>query len=1109
MDVNGTRFHLLLNKDDWTVSSTCLFRWNEIPGNDNGKLTEFLKQKFRIDWAKTVEIEKIDNGNTIKVSTEINHLSLNLNKEKTEVIFKIDDVRTDKFIAKIENGKLNIYSSTITVSGSPPEPDLVWNEKSSHLRLESLLFHFTKPPGCLFSWDNIPGNDNLRLIEFLKQNFGIDWVKTAKIEKIDNGKTIKVSTQKNYLLLKLNNEQTEVNLEIDDVRTDKFVVKIENSKLNIYPPGEPYFRPERRRGAARDQYANWYWIDEKQREIRFLAMNSDQSEHFWSSDDMGEACVQDYHRDFKPMHTATPPILKLGALAVTTHHYLVVGVVDPAGILVFDLYAGGQPVYMHWPELKPFDMAPALDGGVWILDRENKCYWRLDRYFRVVTFHQGEKLNTCADFQPKNGSQTEIKARSLQTGISLKMASPLKSEHPLAIEALSDDTILILDSNPDLSYSEVHRYCSGEHVGTESPGRKLGLNLDIEDDNSDMYSLHGYDIAFVNHGKNENNRVTGTLYIIGSDGNQAYAFTFVDHGVDFVDHGVTFSLDLQPRYFPLRLFSGKALVSDGTTVYYDLQDRWLPVIEQSRPRFKEQGVLTTRVFDGKDIDCVWHRLFLDASIPPGAEVIVESRAANRKEFLVQMPWRTEPGLYRRGDGAELPYYQPFTLEEARQEGTGTWELLLQHGQGRYLELQVTIRGTGRNTPWLRALRVYYPRFSYLNEYLPAVYQDDTKSALFLERFLANMEGIYSVIEGNIEQVQTMFDVCTIQSEYLDWLAGWFGVILDPAWDENRRRLFLSHIMQLFSERGTPAGLSHAIRLSTDPCPDDTLFEQDAGWEVHGKGLSGHIVRHSVRIIERYLTRSTPGVVYGDPSQIEGPGVTTDIEKWTPAHGAEYIHEQFRAYLEYRYRENDEPIEALNIAWNQEYKSFDEILFPPVLPQNPAIREDWTRFTQKWLGFTYAAVVPDDKAAYQAFLMRRDQLNVVSYSGIELPDVLPSGGKQLNDWIQFVSMVLPINRNAHHFTVLVPTDPEDDIGMQKRQFDLVRRIVELEKPAHTEFDVKQYWDLFRVGEARLGLDTQLSRGSRYVSLVLGKSSLMESFLGTSRENVHERIVIGEN
>ncbi len=86
----------------------------------------------------------------------------------------------------------------------------------------------------LFSWNNIPGNDNGRLIEFLNQHFGIEWIKTAKIEKIDGGSAIKVSTEKNFLLLKLNAEETKVNLKIDDSRTDEFVAKVENSKLNIY-----------------------------------------------------------------------------------------------------------------------------------------------------------------------------------------------------------------------------------------------------------------------------------------------------------------------------------------------------------------------------------------------------------------------------------------------------------------------------------------------------------------------------------------------------------------------------------------------------------------------------------------------------------------------------------------------------------------------------------------------------------------------------------------------------------------------------------------------------------------------------------------------------------
>ncbi len=78
-------------------------------------------------------------------------------------------------------------------------------------------------------WDDIQGNDNSKLIKFLKQKFDVEWEETeiAKIEKInDNAK--KVSNEKNYILL------TKVP-KIDEVRSDKFDVKIKNGKLNKVP----------------------------------------------------------------------------------------------------------------------------------------------------------------------------------------------------------------------------------------------------------------------------------------------------------------------------------------------------------------------------------------------------------------------------------------------------------------------------------------------------------------------------------------------------------------------------------------------------------------------------------------------------------------------------------------------------------------------------------------------------------------------------------------------------------------------------------------------------------------------------------------------------------
>lgn len=93
--------------------SAYLFSWDEIPGTDSEILIEFLKRKFRIGWVETAKIEKIEDGNTIRVSTDENYLLLGINNEKTKVNLKIDDNRTVEFIAKAEGGKLNIYHSDI------------------------------------------------------------------------------------------------------------------------------------------------------------------------------------------------------------------------------------------------------------------------------------------------------------------------------------------------------------------------------------------------------------------------------------------------------------------------------------------------------------------------------------------------------------------------------------------------------------------------------------------------------------------------------------------------------------------------------------------------------------------------------------------------------------------------------------------------------------------------------------------------------------------------------------------------------------------------------------------------------------------------------------
>ncbi len=95
----------------------------------------------------------------------------------------------------------------------------------------------------LFSWEDIPGDHSKFLINILNINFGIDWVRSAKIEKI-NDRKISVLDDKNRLSLSLNNEKNKVELRFNKVRPNKkpkeilyeFIAKAENNKLNIYCP---------------------------------------------------------------------------------------------------------------------------------------------------------------------------------------------------------------------------------------------------------------------------------------------------------------------------------------------------------------------------------------------------------------------------------------------------------------------------------------------------------------------------------------------------------------------------------------------------------------------------------------------------------------------------------------------------------------------------------------------------------------------------------------------------------------------------------------------------------------------------------------------------------
>ncbi len=849
----------------------------------------------------------------------------------------------------------------------------------------------------------------------------------------------------------------------------------------------------RRRGAGRDRYGNWYWISESGTEIRVESAGTGRSAHFWAAGDGVECEPQQRYGDFGLKDIPQPiASLPLSGLAVTEDHYLVVGVLEPKGLLVFDLHATGSPRQMLWPtavDFLPFDMAPRPGGGVWILDRVNQRYWGLDRKLNVIRLDEAAETIAPDDFQPIDQGSTRLTAtRPFPAAITLEMSSPIEARDPIAIDTLPDGSVIFLDNILEGGFSHLYRYRFTQQLG---PAVSLAAVLSVVDEESQTaFHLIGYDLACVPAHDAAHPLLLGQAFIAAMNGNQCYAFDVF---------GDDTHLDLQARaeFYPMRLFGGEAIVTAGGQVYYDFGENWLPLIEQKRPRYEPEATLITFAFDGKQPDCVWHRLLLAACIPPDSNVFIWSRTANEVSGLDRAQWWPEPRLHRRAGGSELPFVSEPTAGDA-----GTCEFLFQRAKGRYLQLKITLSGNGRSTPRLHALRAYYPRFSYLEHYLPAVYRDDDESASFLDRFLANTEGILTSLEDEIANVQLLFDVRSAPSEVLDWLANWLGVVLDPAWDERRRRLFIQHALVFFQYRGTTRGLLIALHLALAECVDETIFTQPLTFTAQANTETPRR-QSSFRIVEKFRTRQIPAVVLGDPTEAAGLRVVTIEQRWTPTQGRD----------------------ALNQRWQEATSSTTEF---PIRDPQYSQSSVWQSFARSAQGFIPSSDPTNDRSAWQDFLAGRYDLigalntayglpvsqRYSSFKQIDLPTALPNDGAPLLDWYEFESTVLAMQRTAHRFTVLLPAPSYLTADERQRRRDIAQRVIEWEKPAHTTFDVKFFWALFRVGEARLGEDTLIDLGSRAPDLmlpfVLGRDYLSEGYLAPGHpQNVDDRQVLNRD
>ncbi|WP_374603972.1 phage tail protein [Niveibacterium sp.] len=620
----------------------------------------------------------------------------------------------------------------------------------------------------------------------------------------------------------------------------------------------------RRRGAAADADGNVFWIDEDGRRILRQCAQSGQLSVFWPvarpMPEVVGAVTQAFGPEL-PLLAEPAPVFRgvgqprfgdasvadeaapqLAGLAMTPDHRLIAGSITPAGLLDFDLIAGGPPRWLAWPDAAPGVRAfmpcdIAADAcGLWILDRAlpadappampvDARLWRLDRRLASVGPAGAASVTEAGDFGPQGGGARALPPAPKRIDFAHAIALALRS--PIAVESLPDGRAILLDTP---LAGDADPWGALVIVSADPAVARVRLSLDavrvvIADEDADAFLLAGHALLAEAPAADDGSAARAQLWVVGDDGNQAFRILLVERA------GVL-SLEPLPEFLPMRRYGGRGLVSVAGAPKYDSDGHWVPLVVQRRPRYSRSlqvdtwpGTAARPPFDAGEPGCTWHRIVMDVAIPPACAIRIQARAADDLAGLRNAPWRDQPALVPRAIGAELPWLarrdaQPIQCER------GSRELLLQGVQGRYAQLRIVLLGNGLATPRVGALRIWYPRFDYLR-YLPACWREDAIAADFLERFLANVEGLFTSWEDRLAAVQLLFDARTAPREALPWLAGWLGLALDPQLDERRRRLLVRYGHRLLARRGTLPALQRLVRIATDPCVDPSIFDDDA------------------------------------------------------------------------------------------------------------------------------------------------------------------------------------------------------------------------------------------------------------------------------------------
>ena len=400
----------------------------------------------------------------------------------------------------------------------------------------------------------------------------------------------------------------------------------------------------------------------------------------------------------------------------------------PGRLRMHDLRQRWAAVDVPGAGFLPWRLALHPQGGVWALERGS------GRLARLQGYPLPSQTPASDDFAP--GVFRPDPENCCAPALRVFAPGWAGGEAPLALACHAQGGLLLLSWQPS-GLAQLRRWDADSHT----PGAAIGLRG----------AQHAYALTWLNA-----TRIA--LRLPGRTDAPAFDLAALPAGA------ADAAIPALGEVFPLAADQREAAFvhrPDGAAHYPVRGDAAEPLLPLALPNLArmgsaasyriEGGQLFAQLIDSGTPATVWHRVFMEAHLPPACGAVLWLAASNDP----QPPpadrleaWH--PHVFGRDvraidPAARAPHVPHAAWERARSElpahpGLARWSpqpqlrglfsVLVQNARarvrhlgGRYLWLRLDLHGDGRASPEIVALRAWGGRFNYAEQYLPRVYRE--------------------------------------------------------------------------------------------------------------------------------------------------------------------------------------------------------------------------------------------------------------------------------------------------------------------------------------------------------------------------------------------------